>query len=279
MVADYTLVESCAGSAALTFFLLGARRALVPYQGNKWRVRKELARCVQRLGFEGPPARVLLTDPGPWGRVLDAVLHLESREEVIEMLQYYAREDPRAIYDGLHGSPPSEEDTYFSAEFLFLQRLAFSGKAVGVRDGKWASPGFNRTSAYGKAATEKFSKINPMVPSMIATLESYNNDLVPCEVEVRQECAGARPLHVSGPTVEYLDPPYRGLTGYPNGSMTRQEVQDLAVRRRNEGAAVIVSEQEDIGLGWERSCIHGGRRDSSPFRGQQEEWVSLGRAH
>lgn len=268
----YTLVEPCAGSAAFTLHLLGATRALLPYQGSKWRFRHSLQAQAEALGFHGVPSKVLLTDPGPWGRALRVVLDPSLRRELLEQLRELAAEEPREVYARLHGAAASREVVAFTAEFLFLQRLAFSGKAVGCQGGRWASPGFNPSSAYGIPATDRFGEVKPMVPSLIATLGSYR--LRPVEVEVRQEAA-APPREPQARTLVYLDPPYLGSTSYPDGAMSREQVVELASAWREQGAAVMVSEQHGVPLpSWRREQLYAGRKDTSPFRGKQPEWLT-----
>ena len=272
---SYTLVEPCAGSAAFSLHLLGARSAILPYQGSKWRFRHCLQDYAAHLGFSGRPRRVVLTDPGPWGRTLPVILDRRRLQLLVERLQAVVREDPRDVFDRLQGGAVPHDPVSFAAEFLFLQRLAFSGKAVGTRDGHWVSPGFNKTSAYGVAATDRFGEVRPMVPSLLRVLEGYVTQLVATDVEVRNESAGM-PQGVSESTLVYLDPPYVGSTCYPGGQMTRQEVVALAEAWRRAGAAVIVSEQHGLDLpGWARSRVYSGRNDTSPFRGKQEEWVTF----
>jgi hypothetical protein len=269
---SYTLVEPCAGSAAFTLHLLGASRSLLPYQGSKWRFRHSLQAQAEALGFRGPPARVVLTDPGPWGQALRVVLDPVLRGELVDELRTFVRDDPRVVYERLHGSPISKEPVLFTAEFLFLQRLAFSGKAVGCQSGRWMSPGFNVSSAYGIPATERFGEVKPMVPSLIAVLGSYQ--LHPAEVEVRQEPAGP-PADPQPHTLVYLDPPYVGSTSYPDGALTREAVVTLASAWREAGAAVMVSEQHGVPLpSWRREQLYAGRQDTSPFRGKQPEWLT-----
>lgn len=269
---SYTLVEPCAGSAAFTLHLLGATRALMPYQGSKWRFRHSLQAQAEALGFEGLPSRVVLTDPGPWGRALRMVLDVAERRLLLEHLRELAAEDARAVYDRLHGAAPPPEDVPFTAEFLFLQRLAFSGKAVGCQGGRWMSPGFNSSSAYGLAATERFGEVKPMIPSLIATLGSFR--LAPVEAVVLQEPARA-PDEPAPRTLVYLDPPYVGSTSYPDGAMDRDTVVELASAWRKAGAAVMVSEQHGVPLpSWSREQLYAGRQDTSPFRGKQPEWLT-----
>ena len=271
----YTLVEPCAGSAALTLHLLGAKRAVLPYQGSKWLHRHALHRHTMRLGFFGPPSRVVLTDPGPWGVALGVILDPQRRPLLVEALREMEEvDDPTFVYESIHCQLVATDEVAFTAEFLFLQRLAFSGKAVGVQGGCWVSPGFNKTSAYGTPATDRFGQINPMLPSMIRVLESYEHALTPAVVEVRQTVATPPTSKVEGNTLVYLDPPYTDSTSYPNGQMSRDEVVNLALAWHDAGATVLVSEQRGL-ANWERHQISGGKVNTSPFKGKQEEWVSI----
>lgn len=272
----YTLVEPCAGSAAFTLFQLGAPRSLLPYQGSKWRFRHALALAAKELGFEGSPSQVILTDVGPWGVALDVVLRPTTRQDLLRELKQLAGQDPRAVFDQLHGSPAADDPILFTAQFLFLQRLAFSGKAVGLtKHNTWNSPGFNTTSAYGKAATNKFGAILPMVPSLIRVLEGYHL-LAPTRVLATRGEAVRPGGALDQPTLVYIDPRYENTTAYPNGDIRRDTVVRLAQEWDAAGAKVIISEQEPIfALDWSYRRLYSGRGDSSKFRGQQEEWITF----
>lgn len=268
---SWTLVEPCCGSFALTLHLLGARRSVVPYQGSKWRLRQVISDQVRLMGFAGAPSLVVLSDAGPWGSVAEIVLRADSRRELIGELRVMSEGDPRSWYDRLHRSAPSRRRVTMAAEFLFLQRLAFSGKAVGLVGGVWVSPGFNLTSAYGKAATEVFGRINPMVPSLIRVLESYTFDP---DVVSWQGPAEARTY---GRSLVYIDPPYAGATGYPCRGMSRYELIAIAEGYAARGSSVIISEAEPVTVdGWRSAQIGGSRPgDGSPFKCKQEEWLTF----
>lgn len=280
----YTLVEPCAGSIALTLHLLGARERILPYQGTKWRFREALAEMVRLMGGHGPPRKVVLSDPGPWGRTAPALLKPDVRKQILKHLELMASNDPRHMYDTLQGRATPLELAPFAAEHLYLQRLAFSGKAVGTRDDRWYSPGFNKTSGYGleKRVSEDgelvFGEVNPMIPVLHRILSGY--DLYPVEVVSVHGEAVYPPEDgkLRGNVVVYIDPPYDGVTGYPDGGMDRYEVVDLACAWAYSGASVIVSEKEPIrelqNLCWSSKRLYAGRNDTSPFRGQHEEWIT-----
>lgn len=273
-------MEPCCGSAAVGLALLGARRPLLPYQGSKWRFRKGLLARFASLGFAGVPTAMRLDDAGPWGVVAAACADPSARHHVVEHLADMANENPRTVYDRLHGADVSTEPSRYAAEFLFLQRLAFSGKAVGDPGGRWASPGFNTSSAFGLAGTERFGPVKPMVPSLIRVLSGYDEQLAKVPVGgTRRSAASADGLHVDGPTLVYLDPPYVRSTGYPGGALGREEVVAVALRWTAAGASVVISEgeavQELVDLGWSAELLDAGRQDTSRFRGKQKEWITI----
>ncbi|MCB9685166.1 MAG: hypothetical protein H6738_06910 [Alphaproteobacteria bacterium] len=280
-MAAWTYIEPCCGSAALALSLLGAPRSLLPYQGSKWRFRTALAAAVHGTGVHGPPARVELYDAGPFGVAAPTLVDGALREAVIEVLDRFAARDAREVYDGLHQQPVAEDPATYTAELLFLQRLSFSGKAVGDRGGRWASPGFNTSSAYGLPGTERFGPVKPMVPSLIRVLRSYDRLHRPGEIHGGRRSASPPEESLRQSTVVYLDPPYVGSTTYPGGDLDRASVVSLATAWADAGARVIVSEGEPIvelvSLGWTAQRIDAGRKDTSRFRGKQEEWITTSR--
>lgn len=260
--------------------LLGARRQVVPYQGSKWRVRRALADLAAELGFEGPPAQVSLVDPGPWGVTAALLAGDRSARQVLAEVRALVDEDPGALYRRLHGAPVPRWSAPFAAEHLVLQRLAFSGKAVGITPGgRWRAPGLNATSAYGTPATERFGAVRPQLLALVDALAGLTGLAEAWVGAVRGDAtlASAALLSRSAlPTLVYLDPPYAGTTPYPDGAMDLRQVGDLARRWADMGAAVIVSERAglDLGDGWQRRRLDAGRGGASPFRGGHEEWVT-----
>lgn len=276
---DYTLIELCCGGAALTLHVCGARRSLVPYQGGKWRFRGTLASLMRDAGCDGAPLRVQLYDPGPWGIAAGAVLRASTRAGLIDHLDQMSRADARAVFDTLQGHRVPDDPVEFAAQFLFLQRLSYSGKAVGVRDHIWRSPGFNSSSAYGVVGTDRFGNVNPMIPSLVKTLRSYASLVEPEALECSQSGAQPPPGPCAEKTIVFLDPPYAGSTAYPDAALDRAGVVALARAWHEAGASVMISEGEPIEAlveeGWRKQNIYAGRQDTSPFRGKQEEWVTL----
>lgn len=262
----YTLVEPCCGMAALTLHQLGARRALLPYQGSKWRFRRELAALLAEVGAVGPPARVELHDAGPSRKALAMVLRADPRLDVIEAIDTLGRLNAAEVYDALHRHRAPRNDVAFAAQFLFLQRLAFSGKAVGIQGGQWVSAGFNMTSAYGTEATPRFGAVRPMVMGLLDVLRAYTFD-----VEIGAGVA-------TDLVVTYIDPPYAQGTRYPCGHLPREGVVQMALHAGLRGP-VIVSEAEPVAelvsRGWSARQLGAASNGESPFKSKSQEWVTV----
>lgn len=270
----WELAEPCCGSAAISLAVLGARRALLPYQGSKWRYRQQIIAKLTEMGYTGLPARVWLQDApsGAWNTTWSALAAPGGAVAVAGHLTAWAKLDPRVVYDCVHGWAASVDPVEFAAEHLMLQRLAFSGKSVGLKGGRWSSPGFNKTSAYGTPATGTFGAVRPLLPVLA-------RDLVALPNLDRIRIGEPPPLTGTVRRVAYIDPPYVTGTRYPDGHLTRSEVVDMALRYAESAYSVIVSEgepvQELLDLGWQTDRICGNMRSGeSPFRGRNAEWIT-----
>lgn len=257
--------EPCCGTAAVSMHLCGATENIVSYQGNKWRLRHEVERVIREAaGVKGPPAGVRLFDRGPWGRVADILRTTAGRHAVARRLEDMIRgKTPRQVYDALRGRRTPDDGYLYAAEFLFLQRIAFGGKAVHDRPGAWKTAGYNRDSAEG-SDRGTFGVIKPQVPRMIDRL--------------RRATWTIPRLSSAGPMVVYFDPPYLGTTGY-GFTMSRGKLVTKALRAKETASCVLVSEAEPIGelvdLGWsftELNLNTSGKRHNQPARREFITW-------
>lgn len=268
---SYVFIEGCCGSAAISLHLSGFKSPILSYQGSKWRYRKRIEEVLIDNKFMNKPGKIKLYDPGPWSRVIDILK--KSSKEVILQLKEFSNFDPFTIYQSLQGNRPSQNEIVFAAEFLFLQRLSFSGKAVGCKDNLWKSPGFNKACAYGIPGTSKFGTVHPMIPSLIKNLESMDFSNLPL-IEVGNTLP--IPNNLIENTVLYLDPPYEKSTRYPDGDLSRSQLISLALSYFNHGAKVIISEAEPIkDLNWNSICISNERFIDASFKSKKSEWLTI----
>lgn len=272
----WTLVEPCCGTAALTMASLGGRSQLVPRQGSKWSVRKHLL----PLFPEGVPERIRLSDSAPWSTAMAVVLSGDRTGLLLRLEDLIERggRDPQGLFRELCGAPVPGDSLDASAQLLWLQRMAFSGKAVQVtEDGRWSSPGLNTTSAYGTPGTSRFGPVRPLGPALLRAVRAApRHDHVESTAGLLQP-----PDHCEPGTHVYLDPPYKGRTGYGPDDLTRRGVVYQALGWSLAGARVVVSEatavQELVDRGWSarRLCTASGGDAHLEFRARhRDEWVT-----
>jgi site-specific DNA-adenine methylase len=266
---SYKFIEGFCGSSAISIYLCG-QKSLLPYQGSKWKFRKQISALINENGFIGKPQEIHLYDIGPWDIVLKTLI--SSKKEVIQLLNDFNKKDPRELYTLLNKSKIPDDHISLTAEFLFLQRLSFSGKAVGTTHGFWDSPGFNKTSAYGLKATSKFGEIKPMIVSLIKRINENNFNSIPLTTIGKFL---PYPKENVLNTVVYLDPPYQGSTKYPDGDVSRNNLIDLGLAWYKAGALVLISESEPIKeLNWKEFKISEKSFNKVNFQNKNEEWIT-----
>lgn len=278
---SWSLVECCAGAAALTVHLLGGKVALLPYQGSKWKVRKELGELLRHCGLEGPPSYVWLNDHGPFGRTWEAVVRFPDR--VADAVESFVPDDPHGLFLRFNHALVPDDPVLFAAEHLFLQRLTVNGKAVLVREGRWNSPGFNKSSAYGCAGTERFGQVKPMIPYLGRTVRQTGRLFDRVETTATTEDAfhptTFLPMAANeGPVVFFVDPPYEGTTGYGAAQSFDLSacVDRLLAIRQGLPTLVVVTESKAISLSGDHSGmrLREPTKGKSPFRSTAAEWAS-----
>lgn len=288
-MSDYHWIEPFAGSAAVAVHLMGGRQQVVPYQGSKWKLRKQIASALHARGLLHLSS-VHLFDGGPWGHTWNMLLSENDRRQVIAELHEMASHDPKVIFDELQGEDCPAWLPSFAAQHLFLQRLAFSGKHV-MGDLVWRSPGFNTTSAYGVDATDKFGAVRPMVRSLIEVLEkSMQQWNVPMgSTAKRVEWGRSIPMVMSllglgrGRPVFYLDPPYSGTTSYGLKKLDLDWLIGQAVELSRYGLvmfsydqAVCLPADAPDDVVWTGTLLSGVREGTDqPFRSRKEEWLMV----
>lgn len=272
---QWHLVELCAGSAALTLHALGSKCSVMPYQGSKWVYRHTLAQALDAHGVRGVH-RATLVEVGEWARTWKALV--EDLDNVLTHVEVLTSYDPRSVYDRLAGAAVAGEPAQRAAEHLFLQRVNVYGKAVAVtRDGRWMAHGFSRTHAYGTEATRNFQAVNSQTERMPARLRMLPAMAGRVDV-LGSDAMVVNPEYFTGRVLAYIDPPYQGTTGYPEGDLTRDQVCQLAERWAQAGHAVAISEAEpirELGDGWSHVFIGEAGRSDAPFRSAREEWLTV----
>lgn len=122
---SWKLVETCAGTAALSFALLGAKPP-VPMAGSK----RTLAKQLRPFFPAGPPTALHLNDPGEWGRTLSTLLISRAWGDVAGVFNRWAPED-------------SMDPVERAATHLYLQTRTYRAKPVYPTATGWVTHGFD----------------------------------------------------------------------------------------------------------------------------------------
>ena len=166
-----------------------------------------------------------------------------------------------------------------AAELFWLQRMSFSGRAVGERSGRWVTAGLNTTSAYGLPASGSFGAVHPQGNTLrraVMRVRPYDGVSGFVGLLTTELCCDL-PIW-DGPVIVLLDPPYQNTTGYPSGTLDRAEAIHVAEGFANAGVFVIYCEAEPIATlvakGWQA------RKLAEPRKRMQgdahrEEWVTV----
>lgn len=262
-----TIIELCAGSAALSMRLLGVRGGLAPYMGAKGRYSDAI---IEATGLRRP-SRIVLVEPGPWAPTWTAAADPTQRAEVLAELRRLLELDPRQEWERMRSTPPSGAWTPVEvASFLAMQRWSFRGKPVWGGE-RWRDSGFSRTDAYGRPGGDTFGEVLPQLGVVVRRLERLPDLRGMIEV-VHGRAESVEPSCYPGAFV-YLDPPYKGTTGY-HDDLPREKVLELAQRWHAAGSPVVVSEAEPLPLpGWRHIDIGAGRVGHRSTM-QTAEWLT-----
>jgi len=262
-------VELCAGTAALSLRLSrGWGRPPVSRMGGK------VGYCgaiLARLGLvpgEGAD-RYLWAEPDPGvGLLLSSYRDPDLAAGAAEVLRSWSTEDERALWERLRGEGPFSSDRVEpreAARWIWLQGRSMFSK--GASSGFAPRESSNRIKKWGAHSCGDFATWVSAIPLLKATIAEDARTIDP-------------PIDGSG-SVVYIDPPYRGTTGYEH-DLGRDEVVALAERWADSGSIVCISEAEPLEVltsrGWFSVEITGDRvGQGRTFSRQQREWLTMNR--
>jgi len=222
-----TLLEACAGSAAVSLAAYGATPP-ASYRGGK----RRYARAILDLLGLSTIERVELVDPGLWGVAWQLFAH--GHGPAAARFASSWRDEGKPLFQRLVAAPPPVLPAEWLAVFLALQSSSVLSKDVTIREGRWRTSGYASLSpsARKKGFRERLlpsrvaAKIRQVPPAFTSALSAYHTSALE---------HGGLATHV------LIDPPYVGVGGYSN-QMPRADVVELALRWREAGCVVGVCE-------------------------------------
>lgn len=286
-MAGETLVELCAGSAAVSLRYLDSKgRPPLAWQGGKRGYADAILGAMGLAPGGGAGGDVLLVEPGPWGEAWDLWRTREGRADTIARLRAWAEEDPRTLWQRLRAAPPPPDPAERVATWAALQFWSFGRKPVRGEEGRWRSHGFNAVEAYRstyrageigtKADGSKFSYAarDRRLPDVIAALQALP-DLSRVHV---LRCSALEVPTIRGARY-FIDPPYESTTCAYGHGLPRADVLALAQRLDAGGAALVaVSEAEALPLpGWRAQELGGPSGFGRTWSKQRREVLTVSR--
>lgn len=274
--------------------------APVTYQGGKTRIATDIVKIIEEkvgpLGdieqwFElccGTAAvtleainrglssdTVTLVDRGPWGMFWESVGNGEFDQGVFEDICSECPEDPKEVKGWLEGISEGPVGGNAPYHFLLLQAGAFGGKAVRINEGKWKTPGMR---GYWEPTEDSKSDypVRTMMPKCSTIQDRMSSILSVTKGRITGQQGDIRDINPISGGVIYIDPPYKGSTGY-GGDLV--DIEDFVQTPRFEGTKVFVSEARPLGGASESRKVTGSRKQGgisgSRDKKGDEEWVSI----
>lgn len=218
------------------------------------------------------PAKIVMVDSGPWGMFWHAIgegSFSMTRFKQIAALLPANPQNIKHIMEMMYSTTPSIEDIPYI--FLLLQAAAIGGAAIDIIDGRWRRRSGFRDLWQPTDTSSRRSPVNPMMP-MPATIIARVEEIVARMKGVTGVHGDASKVRV--PTglrnaVAYIDPPYKGTTGYG------QRI-DATATARDIGCPCWVSEGRPLS---EHAVRLSGGRAKGGMTGERkqaanEEWLS-----
>lgn len=212
---------------------------LLPLGGSKWKLRRPLATLFEDQGYPGAPNLSVLQDTGVWLHVWRALLDETLRPLVVRWLERWNDEDLEIVYNRLNKHPPSTRPEVYAAEYLFLQRFAYAGKPVRLKEGFWAADPFNSEVPFA------FGETRHLLPTLIQNLNAF-----------RWSCTASWRVVTA---VEALPPGPVGVLIHAPLYAPERVLPD-ARWYSEAGAFVAVSSSTPLDLGWSRIQIEDEKR-------------------
>lgn len=244
----------CAGVLGAEFRIAG-HDALLPRVGSK-------ARFDTSIITNSPSVHSWITvdsdvklsvwanDLSVWGKTWSVLPNPVLRRGVLDVLRGIAEKAPsRELYAELAAKVPTN-DVELVAHHLVLERWAFGGKPVSVKDGRFVTPGYNKAAAEGVASTGSFGAVRPQLPSLIDRIEHFPDNMVIYGSQL--DVHDIKPSWLrDNVQLTFIDGPYPGTTGFGH-NVVWERLLDFAIELSDEEAIFCSGRQEPrlIAAGW-----------------------------
>ena len=220
-----------------------------------------------------PPENITMVDAGPWGDFWRAIASGSFDLGVLRMLLDMIPKDRSKIRDHIERLSNTNASVMTPYVYLLLQASSFGGKAIWREGDKWKNTTF-RGYWEPKDGCNRQSPVNPMMP-MPDELYRRVEAIVRSDLYGRvRGCRCVLPecmeeLGLIGQGVAYIDPPYKGATGYGRA------FDVVSAAKRFDGVCYV---SEGVPLTKEAHRLSEHRQKggvSGKRERKQEEWISV----
>lgn len=216
------VIELCAGFAALTLHLNG-QRPPVSRIGSKWGYAEAIA---VHMGIRGAPSAAILVESDP--ATHNAMTHLLQQPAALsEAISAVSAGKPRDVWE--HCGRLKDAAGMEGAAAFWVWTAGARGGIMPVFKGGH----IRRPSVVG---------FIPSLSSLVERVAAF-----PAMGNVVTKCTDARRVKPLSGAMVYIDPPYESTLQY-NQSLSRDEVVNLAVKWRDAGNLVCVSERAPLAI-------------------------------
>lgn len=233
-------VEPCAGSLAVGLRLLGVARSVVGWQGGK----SKYADAIRSVLGVNRAAEVWCADVSPWVPCWDALSRAGVAHEAADLCERWwsgvrTTADARAVWDvaavSVREAPESWGAVEVASWLVFVSGSAMHAPSKG--GAKWRMTTEPRIRSVAGPTMEGLSA-GRVTARRLRTLPRTGLPL--------RAWHGAASIPPRSGAVVYLDPPYKGTTGYGTNDLDRDGVLTLVESWRSAGSVVAVSEAEPL---------------------------------
>lgn len=224
------------------------------------------------------PSRIIMLDNSSWGSFWKAIGDGEFDFQVFENLVESLPPDKKAIKPFVSALATQRVVENEAELYLILQACSFGGKQIWLNEGRWTNA-FFRDVWEPTATSVRQSTANPMQPNaaeLKRRVFALQKGMAGLKC-LRQDIFTILDNKIPDDSVVYVDPPYRGTTGYGYG-FDLQEFVSMFLQSNTAPLFVsegfpLVEEATKISFGGANGGISGKRAV------KHEEWLSLLRAN
>lgn len=227
------------------------------------------------------PLNITMIDKSPWGLFWQKIGNGEFSTDVFKL---YIDDIPKDIskiksYVEAMAKQPANDKLFDNLmyKYLILQAASFGSKAIWVEDNEWKNTSF-RNYWLPTETSKRRSPVNPMMPMPNTLFERVKN--IAANMRGVNGIYGDVTDFISPKdnSIIYIDPPYKGTTGYGHSFEVQQYIDMLMtnIKLYNKLSKIYVSEGYQMS---DKAHLLSQKRFKGGISGERktfnEEWLNI----